>query len=174
MMFSAAIYGLQTFLVYRKYQEGKSVQEFVSSAAAIQFPASRSDQRCFYRKNKARLEPDDDQFLWGFSVQWDVDDAVRLSNRLGKTAPIFNTFININNTHYESDILNWQSQQVQRLKGMLEITIMPNIPVGDLTDLTLYNLAVQVRKINSYYGVPVFLRFAPEMNGESKRLSNYR
>jgi hypothetical protein len=141
------------------------MNSFINSPNQIELPTVKSNLNCDASLSKARLEPDDDQFLWGFSVQWDVDDAVRLSNRLGKTAPIFNTFININNTHYESDILNWQSQQVQRLKGMLEITVLPTVKISEISDEMLYRFATQMRKINSYYGVPVFLRFGPEMNG---------
>lgn len=156
---------LQSFLIYRSHANGMTVSSFINSPNQIQLPSIGSDLRCDASLYRARLEPEFGQFLWGMSIQWDVDDAIKLTNRMGKTVPIFNTFININSTDFQVDILNWQAQQVQKLGGMLEITLLPKELISKISNQMLYRFATQVRKINSYYGVPVFLRYGPEMNG---------
>lgn len=160
IILSLAIAGFQSYLIYYSHNNAKTISQFINSAAEIQFPSSPLGIECNAEGIKARLEPADDQFLWGFSIQWDVDDAIKLTERLGKTAPIFNTFIKVDNNEHQVDILNWQAQQVQKLGGMLEVSVFPIIPLDDLTDLALYKLAAHMRRINSYYGVPVYLRFA--------------
>jgi hypothetical protein len=162
MMIALGIIGFQGYLVYRSHLKGSAISSFINSPDEIQI---LGNDNCNAMSTLARLEPKSGQFLWGMSVQWDVDTAIQLTNRLKKTVAIFNTFLNINNTHQEIDILNWQAQEVQRLGGMLEVSVFPTIDLKDLTDMALYKLAVQMRKINLYYGVPVYLRFAPEMNG---------
>ena len=159
-----SILTVETYMVYIGHSLSYSMKEFVNSADEIAI--SGSDLKCHFKGNVARLEPANDQFLWGMSIQWDVDDAIRLTNRLGQTVPIFNTFIKINNTDQEIDVLNWQAQQVQKLGGMMQVSIFTNISINDVTDLALYKVAAQMRKVNAYYGVPVYLRFCPEMNGE--------
>ena len=83
------MFGLQAYLVYKKYTDAQMISYFLALGAEIQLPSLDSALSCDASTSKARLEPDDDQFLWGFSVQWDVDDAIKLTDRLGKTAPIF-------------------------------------------------------------------------------------
>ena len=162
MIIAFGIIGFEGYLVYHSHRNGATISSFINSKDEIIAPEGKE---CKASGTLARLEPESDQFLWGMSIQWDVDTAIDLTGRLGKTVPIFNTFININNTDQEIDILNWQAQQVQKLGGMMEVSIFPNIEMGDLTDACLYKLAAQMRKVNLYYGVPVYLRFAPEMNG---------
>jgi len=129
---------LQSYFIFLSYANGISIASFINSPNQIQLPSIRSDLRCAASLYRARLEPENDQFLWGMSIQWDVDDAIKLTNRLGKTVPIFNTFININRTNFEVDMLNWQAQQVQKLGGMMEITLMPKVLISEISNELLY------------------------------------
>ena len=42
---------------------------------------------------------------------------------------------------------------------------MPTQPIAEISDEILRLFAIQMRKVNSYYGVPVYLRYGSEMNG---------
>ena len=89
---------------------------------------------------------------------------------------MFSTFININETDFQKTSIDWMAQEAQKAEAMLEITLLPNDPrpdrptplrIEDIPDDTLYAFAMQMRRVNSIYGVPVFLRYVHEMNGKT-------
>ncbi|KAJ3256788.1 hypothetical protein HK103_005162 [Boothiomyces macroporosus] len=129
---------------------------------------SKDSQMCFHdtTAGRARLEPPADKFIFGFSLDWAIDHPQALRDRLGGPAvPLINTFVKINNSGYEENIIEWQAQLMQEQGGMLEITLQPTVRADELEFDILQKYAKFMRKINSKYGVAVLLRFMHEMNG---------
>ncbi|KAJ3281919.1 hypothetical protein HK104_011207 [Borealophlyctis nickersoniae] len=118
-------------------------------------------------RNLARLEPPGSKSFWfGFDLQWQVDSPAKVVERLGGVEPaLYNTFINMNADSFEKDTIDWMAQQTSQKHGMLEITLIPSVNIEDIPDSTLWAFAVEMKRVNSYYGVPVWLRFMHEMNG---------
>ncbi|RKP01550.1 hypothetical protein CXG81DRAFT_25762 [Caulochytrium protostelioides] len=112
-----------------------------------------------------RLEPAQGDFLWGFHLDWEIDSPSALVKRLGAAPPVWNAFISMNTTDFEVDVINWMANQIRDVKGIFELTILPTVPLDTLPRTLLWELAQECRHINSFYGVPVYLRFAHEMNG---------
>ncbi|KAJ3273458.1 serine palmitoyltransferase, long chain base subunit [Terramyces sp. JEL0728] len=127
---------------------------------------SKDSHICYHETTRARLEPPPDKFIFGFSLDWAIDHPQALRDRLGGPAvPLMNTFVKINNTGYEENIIEWQAQLMQEQGGMLEVTLQPTIRADELGTDILQQFAIFMRKVNSKYGVPVLLRFMHEMNG---------
>ncbi|KAJ3040458.1 hypothetical protein HDV00_010895 [Rhizophlyctis rosea] len=126
-----------------------------------------------------RLEPMDGDFLFGFDLQWDLERPSDIVNKMGsKYRPlIYNTFIDINETDFQRFNIDWMAQEAKKAGAMLEITLLPQdnrrdrpannpLKVENIPDDLLYAFALQMRRVNSYYGVPVYLRYEHEMNGD--------
>ncbi|KAJ3052461.1 hypothetical protein HK097_006227 [Rhizophlyctis rosea] len=121
-----------------------------------------------------RLEPEDGHFLFGFDLQWNNEQPPAIARKMGRHKPaVYNTFININETDFQKTSIDWMAQQAQEADAMLEITLLPNDPrpdratplqIENIPDDTLYAFAMQMKRVNSEYGVPVFLRYVHEMN----------
>lgn len=140
--------------------------------AAIEFPdVGQVDPQapqalnCAHEEGLARLEPPDGDFIWGFDLQWDRDLPTELVSRLGQRPTFFNSFINLNATDFEKNIIVWNAQECAKVGAMLEITVIPKILIETIPDILYQEFALTMRYINSQYGVPVFLRFMHEMNG---------
>jgi hypothetical protein len=61
-------------------------------------------------------------------------------------------------------MFEWHAQQVQLVGGIFMITLQP-IDIDKITDDMIIFLSEFCLKINSKYGVPIFMRYAHEMNG---------
>ncbi|KAJ3300390.1 hypothetical protein HK104_001354 [Borealophlyctis nickersoniae] len=176
-----AILGYMTVLIYqrRQYALGHPWQP-----PPFQNAINISEAECAHQPNNnppmtqsegSRLEPPTGTFWFGFDLQWDRDSPDKLVERLGLRPAVFNTFINLNETDFERDIINWQAQLASFHGAVLEITLVPNdnrpdraapLDIKDIPDDTYYAVAMQMRYINSLYGTPVLLRFGHEMNGD--------
>ena len=134
--------------------------------AAIKFPnVGEKSELCSHSPELARLEPADGSFIWGFDLQWDRDLPSALVQRLGKNPTYFNSFINLNATDFQQEIIIWNAQQCEKVGAMLELSIIPTIPIETIPDVLYTQFALTMRHINSMYGVPVLLRYMHEMNG---------
>ncbi|EGF81320.1 hypothetical protein BATDEDRAFT_36866 [Batrachochytrium dendrobatidis JAM81] len=160
----AAIAGLsyQAYLVYTLYGPDLRLAPVI-----IPPPGTADASLCFHdvASGKARLEPPPGTFWFGFSLDWSVDVPDQLNKRIGKAPVIFNSFVNINATGFQSDIIIWNAQQAGQVGAMLELTLMPTAPIDTIPTTILWSYATLMRQINSQYGVPVLLRFGHEMNG---------
>ncbi|KAI8929100.1 glycoside hydrolase superfamily [Entophlyctis helioformis] len=154
--------GIQAFWVYKMY--GPST---VLPSIAIPPAGSANAASCFFDASagKARLEPPLGTFVLGFSLNWAIDTPEKLVARTGKRPAIYNTFIRLSATDFQKNILNWNAQEVGKVGAMLEVTLMPVVPVETIPSTLLWEVATFMREINSKYGVPVFLRYGHEMNG---------
>lgn len=64
---------------------------------------------------------------------------------------------------------DWHAEQVQKIGGVLAMTLQP-LTINNISDAQVEELADQCLRTNSIYGVPMFFRFAHEMNGNHMAL----
>ncbi|KAI8613697.1 glycoside hydrolase superfamily [Chytriomyces sp. MP71] len=128
---------------------------------------------CAYRPDSgyARLEPQTPRRMVGFSLDWSYDLPSAIVKKLGGySPPVFNTFMNfapgLNGVGFDNASLNWFGSECGKTGSMLELTLQPSAPLSTLTDDMYDTLAQELFNINTYYGVPVFLRYGHEMNGD--------
>ena len=78
---------------------------------------------------------------------------------------ITNTVVNSSGVlHSVSDIFAWTAALIQGTGAIMGMTVIPIVPLSSLTNNTINLLAEKCRNINAM-GIPILLRFAPEMNG---------
>jgi hypothetical protein len=148
------VYELRASALLKK--EGFNVPPVISIPNLNAWNASE----CFYQSGeKARLDPGD-AFLWGFDLQWDRDTPESLVERLNHTKPaIFNSFIKMTKNDFQKDIIVWNAQEVGSIGGILEITVIADDPLSEISNEHFYKFAQLMRRVNTQYGTPVLLRF---------------
>ncbi|KAJ3223833.1 hypothetical protein HDU78_011176 [Chytriomyces hyalinus] len=67
---------------------------------------------------------------------------------------------------FNEDLLNWFGSECGRTGSMLELTMQVGATLDTVTQDMYDALATSITKINTGYGVPVYLRFCHEMNGD--------
>ncbi|KAI9310351.1 glycoside hydrolase superfamily [Obelidium mucronatum] len=123
----------------------------------------------------ARLEPDTGgKIMTGYSLDWSYDLPSRIVNKLnGYRPPVFNAFMQLdpllgrsfNGLAFDNNTLNWFGSECGRTGSILELTLEPLAGIQGLTPAIYESVAVALADINRKYGVPVFLRYGHEMNG---------
>ncbi|KAI9325510.1 glycoside hydrolase superfamily [Zopfochytrium polystomum] len=109
------------------------------------------------------------RIMLGWSLDWATMTPRQAAEKLGYSAAVYNTFMEMNmdtNPPYDQNSLNWFGSEVARVGGILEVTMAPTSPLEQLPDNVLDAFAKQLLDINSRYGVPVLLRWGHEMNGD--------
>ncbi|KAI8837571.1 glycoside hydrolase superfamily [Chytridium lagenaria] len=136
--------------------------------------------QCYHDENGlARLEiPDRGRMMMGFHLNWEVDNPTAITNRLGRVAPaVINAFMKVDMTQirpFDFDSLRWHGYEVQKVGGILELTLEPVSDIDGIPDTFYDEVARELRAINSEKGVPVFLRWGHEMNGDWVLAYGYR
>jgi hypothetical protein len=112
---------------------------------------------------QARLTPQDGIYF-GVNLDWEKDSPADYAVRLGQKPAVYVLFaefpLSAGAEGYVNDIAN----QVAAQGGALMLTLEPNSGLDAVTPASAVQLAVQMASINQR-GVPVYLRFAHEMNG---------
>ncbi|KAJ3056069.1 hypothetical protein HK097_008197 [Rhizophlyctis rosea] len=120
------------------------------------------------RTGRARLEQKEGMMI-GYSLDWKRDVPLDIASRVGGLrGAISNAFLQVNpdaNPPYNTAMLAWHAQAVQQMGGILEITFEV-LDLTRMTDAVYEQMAQQLREINEKNGVPVFLRWCHEMNGD--------
>lgn len=165
IVLGTAAMGGQVYLVCIKFKAAKP-----QYLPPVLFPAIGTPEaaRCFYNPSSslARLEPPQGAFFFGLSPQWvNGQLPADVSQRLGYNAPLYNTFISLTTTSFQPDIIEWNCQLVSQQQGVLELTLIPQIRADQIPSSFYPAFAQFMRSMNSKYGVPILLRFMPEMNG---------
>ncbi|KAH9254905.1 hypothetical protein BASA84_001698 [Batrachochytrium salamandrivorans] len=115
---------------------------------------------------------------FGASIDWDTDDPEHFNSDLGHAASIHDstfyltstsllTSANVNSSgviHTVSDIFAWTAALIRGTGAIMGITIIPLVPLNTIQTGVLEQLARKCLSINNL-GVPVMLRYAPQMNG---------
>ncbi|KAJ3062949.1 hypothetical protein HDU98_001216 [Podochytrium sp. JEL0797] len=73
---------------------------------------------------------------------------------------------------YDFNMLNWYASECGKTRSILEFTLQPTAPLASLTQEMYENVATQLLQVNTLYGVPVFLRYGHEMNGDWNAYGN--
>jgi hypothetical protein len=68
-------------------------------------------------------------------------------------------------TNFSQNIIEWNVQLTQKVGGILELSLQPDVRADQIQDEFYTNFALFMRRMNSQYGVPILLRFMAEMNG---------
>ncbi|KAJ3129992.1 hypothetical protein HK098_007258 [Nowakowskiella sp. JEL0407] len=119
----------------------------------------------------ARLEPNG-KILFGFHLDWKLTTPLNVTQQIAPYKPgIYNAFVQIDSrnatgTEYNVALVQWHAEEVQRVGGILELTIEPVSDLSTFTDDLFLRLANHCRSINEKNGVPILLRWGHEMNGD--------
>ena len=68
--------------------------------------------------------------------------------------------------HVVDDYFDWTSNLIAGTGAIMGITLMPSSGLSNVTAEAILALGAKCKQINDR-GVPIMLRFAPEMNGRS-------
>jgi hypothetical protein len=110
------------------------------------------------------LEPPPDTAYFGVNLDWNADSPTRFSRRLGRSPALYVAFAPF---PMEGGAAGYIDGIVGGLVGQhaaLMLTLEPNAGLGKVTEASAAELADRLARYNGE-GVPIFLRFAHEMNG---------
>ncbi|KAJ3385832.1 hypothetical protein HDU84_002014 [Entophlyctis sp. JEL0112] len=118
----------------------------------------------------ARLEPNAQSMLLGYSLNWQYTFPQDVINILSDfSPPVYNVFMDFGPTQdatigFDNSSLNWFGSLCGKTKSMLELTLQPE-SLTTITDAMFEAMATELRNVNQNYAVPIFLRYGHEMNG---------
>lgn len=112
---------------------------------------------------RARLEPDNG-FYFGTHLDWSVDNPAAYEARLGLTPAVYGIFLRFPFTAQDQEALGYFMPQIQARGAAALLTLEPFDGLATITPEVAEALALQLAAYNAQ-GVPVFVRFAHEMNG---------
>ncbi|KAJ3152222.1 hypothetical protein HDU89_001441 [Geranomyces variabilis] len=114
---------------------------------------------------------------FGASIDWSQEDPQSFNRALGRNAAIIDGYFMISETlehannvnssgisHPIPDYYNWTAGLVGGTGAIMGMTVMPYKGLGNVSVQAMLQLGEKCRQINAF-GVPILLRFAPEMNG---------
>ncbi|KAJ3295588.1 hypothetical protein HK104_002492 [Borealophlyctis nickersoniae] len=181
LLISFAGLGLMSLRIYELHRDAMTVSDFNQwrNKPVTIDPASASCAAT--QSGRARLEPSSGILylvsllgpicLEVSSFAWEnAGNAkyVRKMNALN-TQQYSNAFLQVTSdptSPYNRAMLDWHAQSVQQHGGTLAVTMEVVVPLTELTDAIYDMIAQHLRDINSKQGVPVFLRWCHEMNGD--------
>ena len=111
----------------------------------------------------SRLEPTDGVY-YGVTLRWDLDSLAKYRARLGHGAAVAVRFFCLPLCDGEDAALEEFISQVALENSMAMLTMEPYQGLAAVTPAVAENLALRIAAYNGA-GVPIFLRFAHEMNG---------
>ncbi|KAJ3029462.1 hypothetical protein HDV00_009594 [Rhizophlyctis rosea] len=114
---------------------------------------------------------------FGISIDWNTNDPQSFNTDFGRNAAIQDNYFDIgaglglvqtvNSSgymHQVPDYFDWTSDLIMGTGAIMGITLMPSQGLGNVSMAAITALGVKCKQINDK-GVPIMLRFAPEMNG---------
>jgi hypothetical protein len=115
---------------------------------------------------------------FGVSIDWKYDDPAHFNSVLKYPAAIHDTIFTLGKTfdtravvnssgllHEIADVYTWSASLVRGTGAVMGMTVIPSEPLYRISETVLSQLADKCREIN-LMGIPILLRFAPEMNGK--------
>lgn len=113
--------------------------------------------------HQSSLEPPNGSYF-GVHLDWEHDSAVAFSQRLGTSAAVYGAFFKFPFDDEERINLDNFITQVAQQRAIALIALEPRDELDTVTPLAASDLAQLLAKYNES-GIPVFVRFAHEMNG---------
>ncbi|KAI9096215.1 hypothetical protein DFS34DRAFT_159274 [Phlyctochytrium arcticum] len=114
---------------------------------------------------------------FGASIDWAKEDPQSFNRAYGHNAAIIDGYYMISETlervntvnssgisHTIPDYFNWTAGLIGGTGAIMGMTLMPHKGLDNVTDDAMTQLGLKCAEINSV-GIPIMLRFAPEMNG---------
>lgn len=141
-------------------QEGRTATPAAADAAAT--PAPTAAGVCA-GTGLARLEPVDGTYF-GVSLDWDHDSPAAYSQRLGRAPSVYVNFAAFPIDEAAGRALDTSVASIHDAGGILLLTLEPNAGLATVAPAGAEDLGRRLARYNSL-GVPVFVRFAHEMNG---------
>jgi hypothetical protein len=155
--------GYQGYLTQQLYVRGKKLADQQLGPVTI----DPNSAECQFNGG-SRLEPPTGRIILGFHLDWSQTTPEQLRDKLGSTPGISNAFLRFDPTiakYVDYEMLEWHAQQVRLVGGALAMTFEPS-SLGQITDQMINELAEKCLMINSKYGVPMYVRWGHEMNGD--------
>ncbi|KAJ3126620.1 hypothetical protein HK100_010169 [Physocladia obscura] len=133
---------------------------------------------CAYSSSSglARLEPNlNGAMMLGMSLDWSYETPIISATKMIQSSyvpAVYNAWLDItpglfNGTGFDVNMLNWYGSEVGRVGGMLELSLNPQTAnVSEITIFMMEAFAAKCQNVNEQYGVPIFLRYGHEMNGD--------
>ena len=106
----------------------------------------------------------EDGVYFGVNLDWDNDSPEEYAQRLGHSPAVYVLFAEFPLSEGALGYVHSIAELVKSQNGALMLTLEPNGGLTTVTKESAEALAGQLRDINAR-GVPVYLRFAHEMNG---------
>ncbi len=110
-----------------------------------------------------RLEPSTGTYF-GVNLNWDDDSPAAYDERLGRQAAVYVLFLPFPFDDGAAVSFRESMDKIAEQGGMALLTLEPTVPLGEITVAMAEDLARALDEQNQR-GVPIFLRFAHEMNG---------
>jgi hypothetical protein len=114
---------------------------------------------------------------FGAGLDWSIDDPEHFNLDVGVSASIQDVVFFMNQTfttggsvnssgylHQVDDVFSWTAALIRGTGAIMSITVIPTIPLTQVNQTGLHLLATKCKDVNEM-GIPVLLRFAPDMNG---------
>lgn len=112
----------------------------------------------------ARLAPPPGGVWAGVNLDWEHDSPAAYTARLGRSPALYVEFETVPLGPAAAAHLTTVAAQVRAAHGMLMLTLQPDAGLAAVTPAVARDVATLLGRQNAS-GVPVFLRFAHEMNG---------
>ncbi|KAJ3219013.1 hypothetical protein HDU67_003003 [Dinochytrium kinnereticum] len=181
LFFAVRVYDLRQIALANQRRSQLNLQRN-DTATPIPIPTNADgsvSRECYHDDTRlARLEPDSSRIMMGFHLNWAYDNPTAITNRLGKVAPaVINAFMKIDMSKtvpFDFDSLRWHGYEVQKVRGIFELTLEPISDIAGIPDELYDQIAREIRDINTQKGVPVMLRYGHEMNGDWVLAYGYR
>lgn len=107
----------------------------------------------------------DTGFYWGVDLQWDKENPASFNSDFGENAALFGSSYAFPLTVDGETALTRSLNQISAQGAIAVITLNPSVPLSDITPSMADGFASRLAATSTRFGVPVLLRFAPEMNG---------
>lgn len=120
--------------------------------------------RCPGSSTGALLEPRDGGVYFGVNLDWDHDTPTSVSGRLGRSPALYVAFAPFPMDGSAAGFIDGIVAGLKARHAALMLTLEPNGGLSTVTDAPVAELAKRLEGYNRE-GVPIFLRFAHEMNG---------
>jgi hypothetical protein len=104
---------------------------------------------------------DAEHFNTGINYNTAIQDAVFYMN----STMITSGFVNSSGVIHEvKDVLDWTAALIKGTGAVMSLTIVPTVKMSRISTEGLDRIGQKCKDINEF-GLPVLLRFAPDMNG---------
>ncbi len=108
--------------------------------------------------------PADGETFYGVQLDWEADSPEDYASRLGEAPMVYGEYVPFPLSPDTKDLLSRRVDEIADQGGMLILTLEPHEGLDTVTPEAVEDLASELAEYNSQ-GVPVFVRFAHEMNG---------